>query len=74
MPRNPAITSYNHDQITASDTWIINHKLGFKPVPSVNVDYEGVRQAILPADIQHVDDNTIKIIFSQPFTGSARFV
>lgn len=74
MARNPAINSFNHEQTVASAEWTINHKLGFKPVPSVNVDYDGVRQAILPADIQHVDDNTIKIFFSQPFTGSARFV
>lgn len=74
MARNPSMNSYDHEQTVASAIWTVNHKLGFKPIPSVNVDYGGVRQAILPAEIQHVDENTVKIFFTQPFTGSARFV
>lgn len=74
MARNPAITSFTHEQAVASDSWLINHNLGFKPTVQASVDYGGVRQTILPVDVQHLDDNTIRIIFSQPFTGSARFV
>lgn len=67
-------TSYTHDQKTLSDNWLIKHNLNCKPVVQVFVDYEGTRQPIMPLDIIFTDDNNVRIVFSQTFTGQARLV
>lgn len=69
-----AANSYNHEQTAASDTWTIVHGLNAQPIVAVQVDLEGVRQAILPMDISYPDFNTVVVSFSRAFTGSARLV
>lgn len=65
-------------QQTESSEWTINHKRGCKPSVSVQVwtDRTGrlLLEAIIPFDIQHVDNNTVKIIFTRPYKGEARLV
>lgn len=60
---------YTHNQNTASDVWIINHGLGKNPSVTV-VDSAGTE---VVGDIEHIDTNTVKIIFSAAFSGKAYF-
>ena len=61
--------SFNHTQSTPSADWLIVHNLGGKVVSDV-VLANGVK--ILPFDVIYVDDNTVRITFTEAITGSAR--
>lgn len=65
---------YTHDQESATDVWTINHNLGRQVIVDVFVDFQGNREKILPKSIVVVSDNTLRVTFSRPFTGSARVV
>jgi hypothetical protein len=58
---------YQHDQLAASTDWTVPHGLGKKPAVSV-VD-SGDTQ--VEGDVEYVDDNTLILHFSVPFSGSA---
>ncbi len=68
------IHPYQHTQDEASDTWDINHNLGLHPLVDVMVDVAGVMTKIIPKDIKIIDLNNVQVLFSQPFSGSARVV
>lgn len=59
--------TYVHDQDSASDLWVVNHGLGYKP--SVTVVDTLDRQFF--AHVEYLDDNTLTIDFGAPFTGRA---
>lgn len=62
--------SFNWNQATASNTWIINHNLGFKPVVQVfNPAGEQIEGLVI-----HLSNNQTGIYFVTPQTGYARFV
>jgi hypothetical protein len=58
---------YTHDQITAQSTWNIVHDLNRKPAVVV-VDTAG---NVVIGSIQYIDNWTITINFSAPFSGKA---
>lgn len=66
-PPGPSGQSYEHLQSTASDTWIINHNLGFKP--SIAACSDGGK--LMLAEILHYSPNTAYIYFDNPVSGFA---
>ena len=62
-----ARVSYNHTQGSASDTWVINHNLGFKPNVTV-VDSAGT---IYEGEITYTNTNSLTVSFSAAFSGKA---
>jgi len=76
LNNNPQLTrntakSVQFTQASASDTWVINHKLGQYPVVDVYVSYNGEMQKILPLAIDYTDKDTCTITFSAPRAGIA---
>jgi hypothetical protein len=69
---NPMITiatssKYEHTQAIESSVWIINHNLGFTPnVFAINMD--GIQ---IVGEVDPVNSNTIRILFSDPVAGVA---
>lgn len=61
-------TEFEFIQSTASNTWTINHNLGFKPTVTVF----SVGGLEVEADVQHTSVNQTIIYFNNPFAGSAR--
>lgn len=60
-------TTYIHDQLQTSATWLIQHDL--ERFPSIEVvDSAGT---VVVGGIQYVDENNVTITFSSPFTGKA---
>ena len=59
--------SYDHTQGSASDTWVINHNLGFKPNVTV-VDSAGT---IYEGEITYTNSNSLTVSFSAAFSGKA---
>ncbi len=66
--------TYSHTQETAADTWVVNHKLGVHPIVDVSVDIEGTLTKIIPATVEVISENTVRITFTKAFTGVARFI
>jgi hypothetical protein len=64
-------TVYTHTQDTASDTWTIVHSLYDYPIVDVYVDYNGVTQKIIPANIEYSNTTTCVVTFTQPYAGYA---
>lgn len=64
----PVLAGYVHNQTTASDTWNINHNLGFKP--SVELYSAGSQE--IEGDIVHISDNQTIVYFNSSITGFAR--
>lgn len=58
---------YAHVQLSALDTWTINH--GMNKVPAVSV-YDELENEVV-GDIEIVDINNIIITFNEPFAGTA---
>lgn len=67
LPGPPGGIRYVHTQASAAATWIVNHGLGVRPAVQV-LTTGGV--AML-AEIVHVDDNQLHILFAQPTAGQA---
>ncbi len=59
--------SYVHEQIAPVSVWDITHNLGKYPAVSI-IDTAGT---LVIGDVQYTSLNTIKIIFSSPFSGKA---
>lgn len=57
--------SYVHNQGTVSDSWLIEHNLGFFPNVTV-IDSGGTT---CEGDVAHIDENTLTVQFSAAFTG-----
>jgi hypothetical protein len=64
---SPRPLRYTHRQDVPSDTWTIEHNLGFKPQVSV-VDSG---DAVVVGDAAHLSDNVLTISFSAGFGGLA---
>ena len=58
--------NYLHTQSSASDTWTVNHNLGYRPVVSVRSP-GGVE---VEATVTHVSVNQCVVTFAAPYTGS----
>lgn len=56
-----------HTQASASDEWIINHNLGWRPQITV-LSAGGIE---VGADVRHITTNQARVFFSSPQTGSA---
>jgi hypothetical protein len=59
--------SYEHTQGSVSNSWIINHNLGFKPNVTV-VDSAGT---IYEGEITYTNTNSLTVNFSSAFSGMA---
>ena len=59
--------SYLHTQYSPSDTWTINHNLGYRP----NVTISDSAYTIIEGDIEYPNSNTIILKFSASFAGTA---
>ena len=69
------MAEYNHVQSSSSTTWTISHNLDVSSVAvDAMIDISGNLEKILPAGIEHVDNNTLEITFSSAQTGRARIV
>jgi hypothetical protein len=64
----------NYTQSTPSTAWTIAHNFGGKVVADTTVTVNGVPNKIIPLRVTNVDDNTLLIEFSSPYTGSSRVV
>jgi hypothetical protein len=62
--------SFEHFQTELSDTWVINHSLGFYPMVRIFIG----SSEVLPAAIDHTDVFTTIVRFSEPQVGVARLV
>lgn len=58
---------YVHNQLQSSDTWVVNHNLGFFPV--VDILSPGGIQVV--AEIAHISNNQFQVIFNSPQVGTA---
>ena len=59
--------SYVHAQPTVSDTWMVEHHLGWFPNVTV-IDSAG---STVEGDVAHIDNATLTISFSGAFSGTA---
>jgi hypothetical protein len=70
-PPGPASTldrfAYVHNQNTPSDTWLIDHNLGWNPNVTV-IDSAGTT---VEGDIEYLSENSLTLIFSSGFSGTA---
>ena len=68
-----AAAGYTHRQNIPSDSWNIAHNMNVKPTVQVYVIREGYSEyeRIMPKEIQIVDDNHVRILFSIPMIGKA---
>lgn len=58
---------YTHTQSVASDTWTVNHNLGYRPAVSVL----SVGGKLMLADVVHTSANQAVVSFDQPTPGQA---
>jgi hypothetical protein len=61
------LVSYEHEQASASDTWTIEHNLGFYPSVTVFLSSGDV----VEGSISHDDQDTLTITFSVAISGTA---
>lgn len=59
--------AYHHRQNTTSDTWVINHNLGFYP----NVTVADSGGTIVEGEIAYTNRNSLTATFSAAFSGNA---
>lgn len=67
-PIGPSASAYTHTQSTPSDTWIINHNLGYKP----SVELITVGGVEFDASVTHTSVDQTIINIAMPMAGSAR--
>jgi hypothetical protein len=63
----PAAYAYHHVQGISSNTWDIEHNLGFYP----NVTTMDSSGSIAEGEIEHLSKYRLRVIFSAPFSGNA---
>jgi hypothetical protein len=61
--------NYEHDQSSASATWVVNHNLGKKASVSV-VDSAGT---LILCEVEYNSDSQITLTFDSPTAGKAYF-
>lgn len=69
-PPGPAGVSYTHTQSMPSNTWIINHNLGFMPI----VQVFGQTNEQISVSIYHHSVNQVRLFFNWMQSGFARLV
>jgi hypothetical protein len=62
------VPQYTHTQSSSSDTWTVNHNLGFRPAVTL-LDSGGVE---FSADVVHTSINQCIIYLASPTTGTVR--
>lgn len=65
---NSPTDQYTHHQETPSDTWVIEHNLGFVPGNELITDLDGNE---IDGVTRPIDSNTIQLEFSEPIAGWA---
>lgn len=68
-PSGAGAVVYEHAQAVASNTWIVNHNLGRRPLSVQLLTSGGVE---FGADIVHISDNQLVVSMESPFTGFVR--
>lgn len=63
-------SAYRHSQVLASDTWIVNHNLGFFPSIPLITTLDNIN---IDATVENTSINQTIITFSSPKTGFAYF-
>ena len=66
----PGGSAFEFEQASPSDTWIINHNLGYEPLVSVLT--AGGEEVV--AELLHVSDNQVRVLLASPLAGRARCV
>ena len=66
-PAGVSGATYQHNQPSPSDNWIINHNLGYRPA----VAAYSVGGQIMLANIIHMSPNQARILFDGPVSGFA---
>lgn len=62
--------NYTHQQLSAMDTWVIQHNLN--RLPSVTItDSAGT---VVVGDVKHIDLNTTEVSFTSGFAGTAYLI
>lgn len=59
--------NYTHDQMTASDVWIVPHNLGKHPSATV-IDSSG---SVCEGHVEYLNSSQLTITFSSAFAGKA---
>lgn len=59
--------SYRHIQSVSSNTWQINHNLGWYPNITV-VDSAG---SVVEGEVDYTNENSLTLLFATPFSGTA---
>lgn len=62
-----AATSFQHDQASALATWTVNHNLGYRP----NISIYSTGGVEVEAEVVHISNNQIQVLFDSPFAGYA---
>lgn len=70
MSRNISCV-HTHEQSIPSDSWVIQHNLGYYPIVDVFIMMDGVQVKMMPMNIQYTDVNMCTVSFSKEFTGVA---
>lgn len=60
---------YTHDQVIASDVWVVTHNLNKKP----SIEVVDSADNIVTGDYEYNDLNTVTLRFNGAFTGKAYF-
>lgn len=66
--------TYTHVQSTPAAEWVVVHDLNRYVVSDVffDVNLNGILEKVLPASVEYVDANTIKIIFTEAQIGKVK--
>lgn len=66
-------TTHTHTQDTESNAWTVVHGLGvLTPIVSCRVNTQLGLEAIIPADIEVLNESSFILHFDQPYSGEAR--
>jgi len=65
------VTAHIHEQEEESDTWTIQHDLGYQPIIQVVL---ADKFQIIPNEVEHVDLSQTVVRFTQPQLGKARLI
>lgn len=66
-PQGPIGGNFNHTQTLASNTWTINHNLGFKPT----IELLTVGGVVFEGEIVHTSENQAIVYLTQSIAGTA---
>lgn len=65
---DPSNIAYTHVQAVPSDTWTVNHNLGYAPGGISVIDSAGT---MVEGDVTHTSLNSFIIVFTAGFSGTA---